>query len=67
MDGTIARYEARLVAKGYTQREGLDFTETFAPVAKFTTVRTLIATAAIHSREIVQADICTAYTMSQKY
>ena len=60
-DGTVACYKARLVAKGYTQTKGVDFNETFAPVAKFTTVRTLIATAALHGREIIQADVSTAY------
>jgi len=37
-DGSVERYNARLVAKGYTQREGLDFLETFSPVAKIVSI-----------------------------
>ena len=46
-DGTVERYKARLVAQGFTQQEGIDFLDTFSPVAKLTTVKFLLGIAAI--------------------
>ncbi len=46
-DGAVERYKTRLVAKGFTQTYGIDYEETFAPVAKMNSVRTLLSCAAI--------------------
>ncbi|XP_074360061.1 putative mitochondrial protein AtMg00820 [Apium graveolens] len=56
-DGSVDKYKARLVILGCNQRPGEEFSETFAPVAKLTTVRTLLAVAYMQNWHIVHMDV----------
>ncbi|GJZ58770.1 retrovirus-related pol polyprotein from transposon TNT 1-94 [Tanacetum coccineum] len=60
-DQTVFRNKARLVAKGYAQEEGIDFEESFAPVARLEAVRIFVAYAAHKSFPIYQMDVKTAF------
>ena len=60
-DGTIERYKARLVAKGYSQVMGMDYFETYSPVAKLSSIRLLLAIATQLDLDLQQMDVNTAF------
>ncbi|CAI7853724.1 unnamed protein product [Closterium sp. NIES-53] len=60
-NGNIERYKSRLVAKGYQQKEKVDYKELFAPVVTLTTLRTLLAGATIKGWVVKQMDVTTAF------
>jgi len=61
LDGSVNKYKARLVVKGYAQMFEVDFYETFAPVARLDTVRLLLALAAQKGCVIHQLDVKSAF------
>ena len=63
-DGAIARYKARLVARGFTQVYGVDWFESYSPVVKATTIRTLCALSVIYKLQLAVMDCVTAFLNS---
>ena len=60
-DGTVDRYKSRLVAKGFLQRPGTDFNETFSPVMRYDSMRLILSIASIFKMKIEQFDVTTAF------
>ena len=60
-DGSLDKYKARLVAKGFTQQLGVDFVDTYSPVAKFTSVRIIMIVAARLDLKLHQLDVKTVF------
>ncbi|GKB63731.1 putative reverse transcriptase domain-containing protein, partial [Tanacetum coccineum] len=61
VDGTIEKFKARLVIHGFKQKSGIDYFDTYAPVARISTIRLLIAMTSIHNLLIHQMDVKTAF------
>ena len=60
-DGGVDRFKATLVAQGYSQAKGVDYDKVFSPVARYTSVRSLLALANAHDLETHQMDVKTAF------
>lgn len=63
--GEIQKFKARLVVRGHTQREGIDYEEVFAPVSRYETIRTLLAASVNEEMHVHQMDVVSAYTQGE--
>ena len=60
-DGSIEKYKERFVARGFSQKEGIDYEETFAPVARYTSIRSIMALASMMKWDLHQMDVKTTF------
>ena len=60
-DGSIEKYKARFVARGFSQKEGIYYEDTFAPVARYTSIRTIMALASMMKWNLHQMDVKTTF------
>jgi hypothetical protein len=60
-DGSIAKHRARLMARGFLQRQGIDFTEVYAPVARMETIRLVVAITSSYGWTLFHMDVKSAF------
>jgi len=60
-DGSVEKYKARFIAKGFASKEGIDYNEIFAPVARYSSIQAIISLAAEMGWRIHQMDVKTSF------
>jgi hypothetical protein len=65
VDGSIEKYKSRFVARGFSQKEGIDYNETFAPIARYTSIKTIISLTSVLGWKLHQMDVKTAFLNGQ--
>jgi len=60
-DGSVEKHKARFVARGFSQVEGIDYDETFAPIARYSSIRSMLALSAQMGWKIHQMDVKTTF------
>ena len=60
-DGSIEKYKARFVARGFSQKEGIYYEDTFAPITRYTSIKTIIALASMMKWSLHQMDVKTTF------
>ena len=64
LDSSLNKFKARLVAREFSQVQGIDFEQTFAPTVKFDSLRLFLAIVAVRNMECYQVDVNNAFTES---
>ena len=62
-DGSVEKFKARFVARGFSQKEGIDYNEIFAHVAKYTSIRVIISLASVFYWKLHRIDVKTVFLM----
>ena len=61
VDGSIEKYKARFMARGFSQKEEIDYEENFSPIARYTSIRTIMALASMMKWDLHQMDVKTTF------
>ena len=61
VNGSIEKYKARFLARGFSQKEGIDYEETFAPGSRYTSIRTIMALVSVMKWDLHQMDVKIAF------
>jgi hypothetical protein len=64
-DGSIEKHKARFVARGFSQKKGIDYDETFTPVARYTSIKTIISLASVLGWKLHQMGVKNAFLSGQ--